>query len=65
MDRYPYRGGRCLLIPKRRGDGWQVDMEIDGEFIDAIYWNAQPSSKEEVTQEATRSADVIIRSRDK
>lgn len=61
--KYPYRGGLCFLIPKRYGQGWQVDMEIDGEIIDAIYTNAEASSKEQAVQEATRPANDIMLSR--
>jgi hypothetical protein len=63
--KYPYRGARCFLIPKRRDIGWQVDMEIDGELIEAIYWNTEASSEEQVLQEATKSATNIIQSRER
>jgi hypothetical protein len=60
---FPYRGG--VLIPRPSGQGWQVDLEIDGELIPRIYWNSKEGTKEQAVQEATRIANVIIASRER
>ena len=59
MDRYPYRGGQCFLILKPYGQGWQIDIEIDGEIIEEIYTNSEASSKVQAVQESTRLANGI------
>jgi hypothetical protein len=56
---YPYRG--CLLIPRPHGQGWQVDLEINGELIPGIYTNSEPASKEQAVQEATKDRKPLHR----
>jgi len=62
-SKYPYRG--CVLITRPHGQGWQVDLEIKGEVIPAVYTNSQAASKEQAVQEATKAANLIISSRER
>jgi hypothetical protein len=60
---YPYRG--CVLLPRPHGQGWHVDLEIEGDVIPAIYTNSEAGSKEQAVQEATKVANLIISSRER
>jgi hypothetical protein len=52
----------CLLIPRRHGSGWTIDVKIDGETITGVYTDGSTPDRQKVIQDALHSVRGVIRS---
>jgi hypothetical protein len=59
-NRIPRREG--LVMARRQGAGWTIDVELDGQVVKSVYTNGNVSDKTQVIQEATPAIDSAIES---
>jgi hypothetical protein len=54
----------CLLVPRRYGSGWTIDVQIDGDTIPGVYTDSTTAERKKVVQDALHAVKLLIAARD-